>query len=145
MNQLKTKIEEAKQKLGLTQMELSERLGKNPYYLDTVKHRGVSTVRQMDLIGELDLVMNGGTVMTERELIGSLSEQLASAQDTNQQLNAEYKELDEAYGRACEKLVDMRKQVVELKDKLDANSNFYKSVIVALVVILVLAGLVVAL
>ena len=84
MNQLKTKIEEVKAKLGLTQMQLSERIGKNPYYLDTVKHRGVTTERQEELIRELDLVANGGTVMTEREIVAGLSEQLAEAQDKAQ-------------------------------------------------------------
>ena len=86
MNQLKTKIEEVKEKLGLTQMQLSERIGKNPYYLDTVKHRGVTTERQLELIRELDLAANGGTVMTERELIASLSERLTSAQSANREL-----------------------------------------------------------
>lgn len=93
MNQLKTKIEEVKVKLGLTQMQLSERIGKNPYYLDTVKHRGVTTERQLELIRELDLVANGGTVMTERELIASLSEQLVEAQDKAQKAQAANKEL----------------------------------------------------
>ena len=93
MNQLKTKIEEVKAKLGLTQMELSERIGKNPYYLDTVKHRGVTTERQEELIRELDLVANGGTVMTERELIASMSEQLVEAQDKVQKAQKENKEI----------------------------------------------------
>ena len=128
MNQLKTKIEEVKAKLGLTQMQLSERIGKNPYYLDTVKHRGVTTERQEELIRELDLVANGGTVMTERAVIAIMGEQIAEAQDKAQKAQAasnklshklniaehEYKDLDDAYGRACEKLVDVNKQVAEL-------------------------------
>lgn len=81
MNQLKTKIDEVKAKLGLTQMQLSERIGKNPYYLDTVKHRGVTTERQEELIRELDLVANGGTVMTEREIIAGLTEKAESLQE----------------------------------------------------------------
>lgn len=126
MNQLKAKIEEAKAKLGLTQMELSEAIGKNPYYLDTVKHRGVSTARQNELIGELDLVANGGTVMTERELIGRLSEQLVEAQDKLQKTQAasnklfhkmniadhKYKELNDAYGRVCEKLAEVNRDLL---------------------------------
>ena len=80
MNQLKTKIEEVKAKLGLTQMQLSERIGKNPYYLDTVKHRGVTTERQEELIRELDLVANGGTVMTERAVIAELTEKADALQ-----------------------------------------------------------------
>ncbi len=126
MNQLKTKIEEVKAKLGLTQMQLSERIGKNPYYLDTVKHRGVTTERQLELIRELDLVANGGTVMTERELIASLSERLARSQDGLQVANAanrelsrkldfaekQYMDLNDAYGRVCQKLAEVNRDVL---------------------------------
>lgn len=136
MNQLKTKIDEVKAKLGLTQMQLSERIGKNPYYLDTVKHRGVTTERQEELIRELDLVANGGTVMTERELIRGLSEQLTDTQErvaeyqkkhkeaqaANKELcqkleiaEHEYKDLDDAYGRVCEKLAEVNKQAASLQ------------------------------
>ena len=45
MNQLKTKIEEVKAKIGVSTMQLSELLGKNPYYLYKVMN-GVSTERQ---------------------------------------------------------------------------------------------------
>ncbi len=122
MNQLKTKIEEVKAKLGLTQMQLSERIGKNPYYLDTVKHRGVTTERQEELIRELDLVANGGTVMTERTLIASLSEQLTDAQDrlqkqqdTNRALNRKL-ELSGKYFSELERLYDLRwSELVEYK------------------------------
>lgn len=118
MNQLKTKIDEVKEKLGLTQMQLSERIGKNPYYLDTVKHRGVTTERQDELILDLDLVANGGTVMTERTIIAELTEKaenlqekLNNAQSANKELchkvglaENEYKKLNAAYGRACDKI-----------------------------------------
>lgn len=122
MNQLKTKIDEVKAKLGLTQMQLSERIGKNPYYLDTVKHRGITTERQLELIRELDLVANGGTVMTERELIASLSEQLVEAQDrlqkqqdTNRSLNRKL-ELSGKYFSELERLYDLRwSELVEYK------------------------------
>lgn len=121
MNELKTKIDEVKEKLGLTQMQLSERIGKNPYYLDTVKHRGVTTERQNELMLELELVANGGTVMTEREIVAELTEKaeilqekLSNAQSANKELchkiklaENEYKELDAAYGRACEKIRDL--------------------------------------
>lgn len=122
MNTLKTKIDEVKAKLGLTQMQLSERIGKNPYYLDTVKHRGVTTERQLELIRELDLVANGGTVMTERELIASLSERLTDAQDilqkqqdTNRALNRKL-ELSGKYFSELERLYDLRwSELVEYK------------------------------
>lgn len=126
MNQLKTKIEEVKAKLGLTQMQLSERIGKNPYYLDTVKHRGITTERQEELIRELDLVANGGTVMTEREIIAGLSDQLVKSQDylqvahsANRELSKkldfaekQYMELNDAYGRVCEKLAEVNRDML---------------------------------
>ena len=114
MNALKTKIEEVKAKLGLTQMQLSERIGKNPYYLDTVKHRGVTTERQEELIRELDLVANGGTVMTEREIIADLSEQLAEAQDKLQKaqevvqnISASLKKCTILIGINCKKQINL--------------------------------------
>lgn len=126
MNTLKAKIEEAKAKLGLTQMELSEAIGKNPYYLDTVKHRGVSSARQNELIGELGLVVNGGAVMTERELMADLSNKLECCQrrsEDSQAANRElsekldfsekqYMEMNDAYGRVCEKLAEVNRDLL---------------------------------
>lgn len=126
MNQLKTKIDEVKAKLGLTQMQLSERIGKNPYYLDTVKHRGVTTERQLELIRELDLVANSGTVMTERTLIAELTNKLEcyhrrsedleiSANELSKKINdaqAANKELTDAYIRVCEKLAQANRDVL---------------------------------
>lgn len=114
MNQLKTKIEEVKAKLGLTQMQLSERIGKNPYYLDTVKHRGISTDRQEELIRELDLVASGGIVMTERELIAILSEQLVEAQDQAQKEQAEIEALKEENSAATKDRNELRLDVAYL-------------------------------
>lgn len=147
MNQIKTKIEEVKAKLGLTQMQLSQRIGKNPYYLDTVKHRGVTTERQLELIRELDLVANGGTVMTERAVIASLSEQLVEAQSVNNDLRVklegaeyEYDDLNDAYGRACEKLADMRARVESLQEYKQQYRNLMATVLViGIIVILGLA------
>ena len=154
MNQLKTKIEEVKAKLGLTQMQLSERVGKNPYYLDTVKHRGVTAERQEELIHELDLVANGGAVMTERELIASLSERLVEAQDKAQKAQAasnklshklniaehEYKDLDDAYGRVCEKLAEVnRDMLIHKKYKRQYRSLVATVLGIGIIVILGLA------
>ncbi len=114
MNQLKTKIDEVKAKLGLTQMQLSERIGKNPYYLDTVKHRGVTTERQNELMLELDLVANGGIVMTERELIAILSEQLVEAQDQEQKTQVEIEALKEENSIATKDRNELRLDVAYL-------------------------------
>ncbi len=148
MNQLKTKIEEVKAKLGLTQMQLSERIGKNPYYLDTVKHRGISTERQEELIGELDLVANGGTVMTERELIASLSEQLAESQDKLQKaqevVRATNKQLDfsEKYFRELEKMYDSNWDKLQETNKLVASLQEYKRQYRDLVATVIVIGII---
>lgn len=124
MNKLKTKIDEVKEKLGLTQMQLSERIGKNPYYLDTVKHRGVTTERQLELIGELDLVANGGEVITERSIVAaltekseSLQEKLNKAQAANKELcqklelaEVQYRKLEELYHSNWDELQVLRKE-----------------------------------
>lgn len=151
MNTLKTKIDEVKEKLGLTQMQLSERIGKNPYYLDTVKHRGVTTERQEELIRELDLVANGGTVMTEREVIAGLSEQLADAQDKLQKaqevVRATNKQLDfsEKYFRELEKMYDSNWDKLHETNKLVASLQEYKRQYRDLVATFIVIGIIVVL
>lgn len=132
MNQLKTKIDEVKEKLGLTQMQLSERIGKNPYYLDTVKHRGLTTERQNELIGELDLVANGGTVMTEREIIAELTEKaealqsrLDSAQTANKEICRKL-ELAEIHHRHLEEMYESNWDRLQETNKLVASLQEYK-------------------
>lgn len=161
MNQLKTKIEEVKEKLGLTQMQLSERIGKNPYYLDTVKHRGVTTERQNELIKELDFVSNGGVLVTEREIIKTLTERmdryfgelesakenLSKSQAANNKLSHklniaehEYKELDAAYGRVCEKLAEVNRDVlIHKKYKRQYRDLVAIMIVVGIIIILGLA------
>lgn len=140
MNQLKTKIEEVKAKLGLTQMQLSERIGKNPYYLDTVKHRGISTERQEELIRELDLVANGGIVMTERELIAILSEQLVEAQDQAQKEQATIEALKEENSIAIKDRNELRLDVAYLLEyKRQYRALVSTVLVVGIIVILALA------
>ena len=145
MNQLKTKIEEVKAKLGLTQMQLSERIGKNPYYLDTVKHRGVTTERQLELIRELDLVANGGTVMTEREIIAGITEKAESLQEKLNKAQAANKEL-------CIKLKVAEHEHRQLEsihdsnwDKLQEYKRQYRDLVATVLVIgiIVVLGLVI--
>lgn len=144
MNQLKTKIDEVKAKLGLTQMQLSERIGKNPYYLDTVKHRGVTTERQEELIRELDLVANGGTVMTERELIASLSERLTSAQSANRELCLKL-QLAEKNHRQLEGMYDSNWDKLQETNKLVASLQVYKHQYRDLVATVLVVGIIVIL
>ena len=56
MNQIKQKIEE----IGLSQREISKRLGKNDSYLAGVFRTGLSTAKQAELMGELEIVAGGG-------------------------------------------------------------------------------------
>ncbi len=150
MNQLKTKIDEVKEKLALTQMQLSERIGKNPYYLDTVKHRGVTTERQNELMLELDLVANGGTVMTEREIIAELTEKadtlqsrLNSAQVANKELcqklelaENQHRQLEEMYDSNWDKLQETNKLVASLQEYKQQYRNLAATVLVVGVIII---------
>ena len=149
MNQLKTKIDEVKAKLGLTQMQLSERIGKNPYYLDTVKHRGVTTERQEELIRELDLVANGGTVMTERTIIAELTEKAESLQEKLNKAQAENKELcqklelAEVQHRQLEEMYDSNWDKLHETNKLVASLQEYKHQYRKLVATMIVIGIIV--
>lgn len=70
MNAIKQKIEE----IGLSQREISKRLGKNASYLAGVFRTGLSTAKQAELLELLDIVSNGGTVQSDDEIIAELSQ-----------------------------------------------------------------------
>ena len=82
MNQIKQKIKE----IGLSQREISVRLGKNPSYLAGVFRSGLSTEKQAELLELLDIVGGGGTVQSDDEIIADLSWKLTDCQDGNNQL-----------------------------------------------------------
>ena len=77
MNQIKQKVAE----IGLSQREISVRLGKNPSYLAGVFRTGLSTAKQAELMDDLEIVVGGGTVHSDDEIIAELSQKLADAQD----------------------------------------------------------------
>ena len=77
MNQIKQKIEE----IGLSQREISKRLGKNASYLAGVFRTGLSTAKQAELLELLEIVAGGGAVQGDDEIIAELSQKLADAQD----------------------------------------------------------------
>ena len=85
MNQIKQKIEE----IGLSQREISKRLGKNDSYLAGVFRTGLSTAKQAELLELLDIVGDGGTVQSDDEIIAELSQKLADCQDETSQLRNE--------------------------------------------------------
>ena len=97
MNQIKLKIEE----IGLSQREISKRLGKNPSYLAGVFRSGLSTAKQAELLEKLEVVVGGGTVQSDDQIIAELSQKLADCQDGNAQLRAEsdkyFKDLQTAH------------------------------------------------
>ena len=65
MNQIKQKIKE----IGLSQREISKRLGKNASYLAGVLRTGLSTAKQAELMDGLDTVANGGTILSDGKLL----------------------------------------------------------------------------
>ena len=85
MNQIKQKVAE----IGLSQREISLRLGKNPSYLAGVFRAGLSTAKQAELLKDLEVVVGGGTVQSDDQIIAELSQKLADCQDGNNQLRAE--------------------------------------------------------
>ena len=85
MNQIKQKIEE----IGLSQREISKRLGKNDSYLAGVFRTGLSTAKQAELLKDLEVVVGGGVVQSDNEIIADLSQRLADCQDETSQLRNE--------------------------------------------------------
>ena len=157
MNQLKTKINEVKAKLGVSTMQLSELLGKNPYYLYKVMN-GVSTERQKELMLELEFVANGGQMQTgagiaemlenEREVSQSLRVVLSKANDANKKslellklAESQYQQLEESYNRACNQMVEMGKHIASLQEYKRQYRNLVATVLV--VGIIIILGLVI--
>ena len=152
MNQLKTKIEEVKAKLGVSTMQLSELLGKNPYYLYKVMN-GVSTERQKELMLELEFVANGGQMHTgagiaemlenEREVSQSLRVVLSKANDANEKslellklAESQYQQLEESYNRACNQMVEMGKQIASLQEYKRKYRYLVAIMIVAVIIVI---------
>ena len=152
MNQLKTKIDEVKAKLGVSTMQLSELLGKNPYYLYKVMN-GVSTERQKELMLELEFVANGGQMHTgagieemlenEREVSQSLRVVLSKANDANKKslellklAESQYQQLEESYNRACNQMVEMGKQIASLQEYKRQYANLVATVLVLGIIII---------
>ena len=97
MNAIKQKIEE----IGLSQREISVRLGKNPSYLAGVFRSGLSTAKQAELLKDLEVVGKGGYFQSEGDIIAQLDRSIAKLQDANSELRAEsdryFKDLQTAH------------------------------------------------
>ena len=97
MNQIKQKVAE----IGLSQREISKRLGKNASYLAGVFRTGLSTAKQAELLKDLEVVGKGGYFQSEGDIIAELDRSIAKLQDANSELRAEsdkyFNELNEAH------------------------------------------------
>ena len=85
MNQIKLKIEE----IGLSQREISKRLGKNASYLAVVFRTGLSTSKQNELMDDLEIVAGGGTILSDEKLLELVDDQLEKSYSQNEQLKAQ--------------------------------------------------------
>ena len=127
MNQIKQKIEE----IGLSQREISIRLGKNPSYLAGVFRTGLSTAKQAELMVDLEVVVGGGKLQSEGDIIAELSQRLADCQDGASQLRAEsdryFNELNEAQNagiKALESYGIVQKQLNCANSLADVRGKF---------------------
>ena len=125
MKNLIAKIEEAKIKTGLSNPELSIKLGHSRKYLTNLVNDVCTTELQKQLIEELDQVI-AGTFKMDAEVIAELTQRLAEAQDINT-ANIEIKQnLSNANNELNAELNTMRKNAQEAdralkqaKDDLD--------------------------
>ena len=134
MNQIKLKIKE----IGLSQREISKRLGKNASYLAGVFRTGLSTAKQAELMDDLEIVAGGGTVQSDDEIIAELSQKLADAQD------AGIKAL-ESYGIVQNQLTQTQKYLMIANQNCELFETKYRKIAllnwalcVALVAVLIL-------
>lgn len=145
MNQIKQKIEE----IGLSQREISKRLGKNASYLAGVFRTGLSTAKQDELLELLEIVAGGGAVQSDNQIIAELSQKLADAQDGNRQLRDEsdkyFNELSktkcnlEAMGRFFDQCKEER---WKYKDKYEYHLRLNLFLICMILIGLILIGLI---
>ena len=135
MNQIKQKIKE----IGLSQREISVRLGKNPSYLAGVFRSGLSTAKQAELLEKLEVVVGGGAVQSDDEIIAELSQKLADCQDWTSQLrnesdkyfnetqvlDAELCRVNRENNMLCRDYQKVKRELDESKCNLEAMSNFF--------------------
>ena len=134
MNQIKQKIEE----IGLSQREISKRLGKNASYLAGVFRTGLSTAKQAELMEQLEIVNNGGAVQSDDQIIAELSQKLADAQDAG--IKA-----PEGYGIARQQLTETQKYLLEANQEVEQIESKYRFVLIFNYVLsLVILGIVIS-
>ena len=140
MNQIKLKIKE----IGLSQREISKRLGKNDSYLAGVFRTGLSTAKQAELLKDLEVVGKGGYFQSEGDIIAELDRSVAKLQEGNAQLRAEsdkyFNELNEAqnagikalesYGIARQQLTETQKYLLEANQECEQLKDKYRFVLI---------------
>ena len=140
MNQIKQKIQE----IGLSQREISVRLGKNPSYLAGVFRTGLSTAKQAELLKDLEVVGKGGYFQSEGDIIAELDRSIARLQDANSELRAEsdkyFNELNEAqnagikaleiYGVVQKQLTETQKYLLEANQECEQLKDKYRFVLI---------------
>ena len=155
MNQIKLKIKE----IGLSQREISKRLGKNDSYLAGVFRTGLSTAKQAELLKDLEVVGKGGYFQSEGDIIAELDRSVAKLQEGNAQLRAEsdkyFNELNEAqnagikalesYGIARQQLTETQKYLLEANQECEQLKDKYRFVLIFNYVLsLVILGITIA-
>jgi transcriptional regulator with XRE-family HTH domain len=147
MNQIKLKIKE----IGLSQREISVRLGKNPSYLAGVFRTGLSTAKQAELLELLDIVSNGGAVQSDDQIIAQLDRTIARLQAANSELRNEsdryFRDLQtahqsyieaqnagikalESYGIARQQLTETQKYLLEANQECEQLKDKYRFVLI---------------
>ena len=116
MNQIKQKVAE----IGLSQREISKRLGKNDSYLAGVFRTGLSTAKQAELLELLDIVSNGGTVQSDDQIIAELSQKLADYQDNTDTLIKKVVKNTEESSRLSDQVFRANQEVEQIESKYRA-------------------------
>ena len=155
MNQIKLKIEE----IGLSQREISIRLGKNPSYLAGVFRSGLSTAKQAELLKDLEVVGKGGYFQSEGDIIAELDRSIAKLQDANSELRAEsdkyFNDLNEAHTKVEQlrdtiqwkqnQLTQSQKYLLEANQEVEQIESKYRFVLIFNYVLsLVILGIVIS-
>lgn len=141
MNQIKQKIKE----VGLSQREISVRLGKNPSYLAGVFRSGLSTAKQDELLEQLEIVANGGAVQSDDEIIAELSQKLADAQDDNARRIKLLESADDWAKWKQKQLTETQKYLLEANQECEQLKDKYRFVLIFNYVLsLVILGIVIS-
>ena len=155
MNQIKQKIKE----IGLSQREISKRLGKNASYLAGVFRSGLSTEKQAELLNDLEVVGKGGYFQSEGDIIAELDRSIAKLQEGNAQLRSEsdkyFNELNEAqnagikalesYGIVQNQLTQTQKYLMIANQECEQLKDKYRFVLIFNYVLsLVILGITIA-